>query len=65
MTSEINRVNQLLDRLELDVPRAKPLDLMGNTLFPILNALADRIEELERNRNALTDRVEGLERMML
>lgn len=46
--SEVERVNLLLDRLELDVPRAQPLAPIGQTLFPILNALLDRIEDLER-----------------
>ena len=62
--SEVERVNLLLDRLELDVPRAEPFTPIGQTLFPVLHALLDRIEDLERSRNALSDRVEGLERMM-
>ena len=60
--SEVERVNLLLDRLELDVPRAEPFTLIGLTLFPILHALLDRIEDLERSRNALADRIEDLER---
>lgn len=46
--SEVERVNLLLDRLELDVPRAEPFQLIGHTLFPILHALLDRIEDIER-----------------
>lgn len=45
--SEVERVNLLLDRLELDVPRAEPFALIGQTLFPIMHALLDRIEDLE------------------